>query len=82
MSTIEEKRAILDQSLTMLAKHEPFLQFMDAVKELKNKAIEDSVRLDVVDDFGKVASCLGEVRTYLDIENLVSEYAQKSLDSQ
>ena len=55
---------------------------MDAIRELKNKAIEDSCRLDVVDDFGKIASCLGEVRTYLDIENLVSEYAQKSLDSQ
>lgn len=80
MSDYEEKRRILAESLKLLTGHEPFLRFMDGLQELREAAVRDACRNDVVDNTGRVFAALGEIRAYTDIQNLVSEYAQKPLD--
>lgn len=78
--TYEEKRAYLSESIKLLTTHEPFQRFMDGVVQLQLSAIRDSVRMDVVDNPYKVAAALGEVRAYLDIQDMVMEFSQKSLE--
>lgn len=78
--TLDEKREHLAESLKLLATHEPFRQFMGALEQLKSSAVQDAVRMDVVDNPYKISACLGEIRAYLDIAALVGEYAPKNLE--
>lgn len=73
MLNIEEKRELLQHSLKLLATHDPFLQFMQALDSLREGAIADACRMDVVENPGKISASLGEIRAYNDIKALVSE---------
>lgn len=79
-SYIETKRELLAESLKLLATHEPFIQFMDALKQLREGAVIDACRMDVVENPGKTAAALGEIRCYTDIIALVDESSRKILD--
>lgn len=67
------KRELLQESLRLLVTHDPFLKFMEALEGLRESAIADACRIDVVDNQGKVMAALGEVRSYNDLKALVSE---------
>jgi hypothetical protein len=72
--TPEEKRALLDESIKLLSNHDPFIRFMDGIAELREQAIRDACRLDVVENIGKVALLLGTVGAMTDIQDLVAEH--------
>lgn len=80
MSTYIEKREFLAESIRLLSTHEPFKQFMASLGQLRDSAIQDAVRNDVVGNPQTMAAALGEVRTYLDIFALVEEHAPKELE--
>ena len=47
---------------------------MDGIAELREQAIRDACRLDVVENIGKVALLLGTVGAMTDIQDLVAEH--------
>jgi len=81
MSNIDEKRAVLAESIKLLSTHDPFLRFLEGVKELRENAVQDMCRLEVVRDTNSLLSLIGEVRCYTDIQALVDEHKPKELDS-
>jgi len=80
MDAYDQKRAILEESMRLLATHEPFMRFMEAMETLREGAIADACRNDVVDNQGRVMAALGEVRAYNDIKSLYTEYLSKPVE--
>lgn len=79
MTEQERRRAALLASIKLLGTHEPFLEFMGALEEMREAAIRDACHMDVVKDHGRIASVMGAVGAYTDIQDLVKE-AQASRD--
>lgn len=75
-----EQRELVEESLRMLVAHEPFKRFMNGLDEMREKAIEDCCRMDVVENPYKVASMIGAISSLTDIKNLVAEFEQKHLE--
>lgn len=78
--TPSEQRAALAESLKMLASHEPFQRFMEQIDALREAVIRDSFHEDVVANPNKIAACLGEVRCYTTIKDLVAEFRATNVD--
>lgn len=78
-ATLEEKRALLAESIKQLNGHPGFEAFMDGLWELREYAIRVAVADDSVSSDGKTLAALGEIRAYEDIFSLVDEQV-KTLD--
>lgn len=77
---LDEKRALISDSIGLLSTHEPFRVFMDALAQMRDSAIADAVRVDIVGNPYAASASLGEIRSYLDIFALVAEHEKKFLE--
>jgi hypothetical protein len=78
--SLDERRSALRESIRILATHEPFLRFMEEIERMREAALRDACRNDVVENLGRVAASLGEIRCYTDIKDMVADFSSKSLD--
>jgi hypothetical protein len=75
--TYAEKQELLDNSLKQLTTHPAFIEFVDAIKQMKESAIVAAVSEKTFKTPYRTVGALGEVRAYVDILNLVEDYRQR-----
>jgi hypothetical protein len=76
--SLDEKRALLIESLKQLNGHPGFEAFMAAIYELREAAIAAALTHDVVGNIGRARASLGEIRAYEDIAAIVSEHISET----
>ena len=80
MSAYDKRRERLAETIKLLATHEPFRAFMHELGNMRDMAIQDACRNEVLDNPTKIAASMGEIRAYLDICALVDEFTPKNLE--
>jgi hypothetical protein len=76
---ITENRQHLEESVKQLAADDRFKVFMGAIEGLKQAAIANAAADASLANPGTTSAALGEVRAYLDIQNLVDEYRDREI---
>lgn len=74
------KEEQIQESLKLLASHEPFLVFVQRLREMRELAIREATWKETVANPSTAAQLLGAIGTYNDILDEVEE-ARKTLDS-
>lgn len=72
--SLEQDKELLSNAIKQLVSDVRFLQFMEAIEGLKQEAVANAVSDKTLETLGTSAAALGEVRAYMDIQNLVKEY--------
>lgn len=72
--TPQEKQQLLANSLKQLTTHPAFMEFVEAVKTMKDEAVASACSDKTFKTAYRTVAALGEVRAYRDILTLVDEY--------
>lgn len=75
--TREEKDLLIGGAIRQLAGDDRFQMFMDAIRQMRQSALRAAASDAALSNLGSAAAGMGEVRAYLDIEDLVEEHALK-----
>ena len=76
--SLEQDKELLANAIKQLVDDVRFKQFMDAVEGLKQAAVANAISDRTLENLGTSAAALGEVRAYMDIQNLVKEYTPEA----
>ena len=71
---ITTDRERLREAIGQLGGNDGFKVFMEALEGLKQAAIANATADATLEKPGTTSAALGEVRAYMDIQNLVKEY--------
>jgi len=75
--TFNEKQVLLGQSMKLLMGHPPFMEFVDALRSMKEETLRSACSDKTFKTQFRTVGALGEVRAYIDILALVDEYSAK-----
>lgn len=73
---VEKEKELLANAIKQLVSDPRFQQFMEAIDGLKQASVANACADTTLQNPGTASAALGEVRAYLDIQNLVKEYTE------
>jgi hypothetical protein len=79
--TREEKADLIGTAVKQLAGDDRFQLFMVGIEEMKMAALRDAGSDATLASPGATAAAIGEVRAYLDIQDLVKEHSEAEVVS-
>lgn len=68
-----EKSELVGSAVRQLAGDDRFQLFMEAIEEMKVRAMRQAVSDESLSNLGTTAAALGEARAYMEIQDIVEE---------